>query len=155
MLEVDSPLRYRVQSFLQYGTGGSFWIIAILTLVFSVSTVAFEQRDKTIWQTMTKPVASWQYVLGKWLGVVGLNAVLLTVCASAVFLFTEYLRQQPARGEQSAFVTSTGALTLEKIPARLAVIGWQLLGTTAPVYIGRLPLRSVWVQFHCRCIKTR
>src|SRR5690606_30297147 len=52
-----------------------------------------------IWQTMTKPVAAWQYILGKWLGVVGLAAVLLAVCCSAIFLFTEHLRTQPARGE--------------------------------------------------------
>jgi hypothetical protein len=48
LMDPASPLRYRVQSFLQWGTGGAFWIIAILTLVFSVSTVAFEQRDKII-----------------------------------------------------------------------------------------------------------
>lgn len=99
LLNPATPLRYRVQSFLQYGTGGSFWIIAILVLFFSVASVAFEQRDRQIWQTMTKPVAAWQYILGKWLGVVGLAAVLLAVCCSAIFLFTEHLRTQPARGE--------------------------------------------------------
>jgi hypothetical protein len=98
-LSPETPLRYRVQSFLQYGTGGSFWIIAVLVLFFSAASVAFEQRDKQIWQTMTKPVASWQYILGKWLGVSALAAALLVVCSSGVFLFTEYLRQQPAVGE--------------------------------------------------------
>ncbi len=92
-------LRYRVQSFLQYSTGGSFWIIALLTVFFSAATVAFEQRDKIIWQTMTKPVAPWQYILGKWVGVVGLVGVLLVVSAAGVFLSTEYLRRQPAQGE--------------------------------------------------------
>ncbi|MFM9996748.1 MAG: ABC transporter permease [Phycisphaerales bacterium] len=101
-LNTTTPLRYRVQSFLQFGTGGSFWIIAILVLFFGVGTVAFEQRDRQIWQTMTKPVAAWQYVLGKWLGVAGLAAVLLIVSTSAIFLFTEYLRQQPAHGEDRA-----------------------------------------------------
>jgi len=107
-LEASSPLRYRVQTFLQYGTGGSFWIIAVLTLVFSASTVAFEQRNKTIWQTMTKPVASWQFLLGKWLGVIGLNAVLLAVCGSGVFLFTEHLRGQAAVGEREPYQTMGG-----------------------------------------------
>jgi ABC-type transport system involved in multi-copper enzyme maturation permease subunit len=106
VLDPTTPLRYRVQSFLQYGTGGSFWVIAVLTLFFSASSVAFEQRDRQIWQTMTKPVAAWQYVLGKWLGVVTLNAVLLAVCCAGVFLFTEYLRKQPAEGEEIRVVTS-------------------------------------------------
>lgn len=104
LLDPQTPLRYRVQSFLQYSTGGAFWIIALLTLLFGVSTVTLEQRNKIIWQTMTKPVAPWQYILGKWLGVVGLNAILLLVCASGVFLFTEFLRSNRAMGESAAYV---------------------------------------------------
>jgi ABC-type transport system involved in multi-copper enzyme maturation permease subunit len=107
------PLRYKVQNFLAYGTGGAFWLIAVLVLVFSVATVAFEQRDKTIWQTMTKPVAAWQYVLGKWLGVVALAGVLLAVSTSGVFLFTEYLRSQPAIGEKEAYVAEEGGSVSE------------------------------------------
>lgn len=103
LLDPAQPLRYRVQAFLQYASGTSFWTIAVLVLFFSVATVAFEQRDKVIWQTMTKPVAAWQYVLGKWVGVVGLAGVLLFVSASGVFLFTEYLRNQPAIGERVAY----------------------------------------------------
>jgi len=107
-------LRYRVQVFLQYGTGGAFWVIAILTLAFAASTVSFDQRDKTIWQTMTKPVAAWQYILGKWLGVVTLNAVLLCVCGAAVFQFTEYLRSMPASGEREAYEVKGGQLTEDR-----------------------------------------
>jgi ABC-type transport system involved in multi-copper enzyme maturation permease subunit len=99
LLDENTPLRYRVQSFLQWGTGGSFWLLALLTLFFAAGSVAFEQRDKQIWQTMTKPVAAWKYVLGKWVGVMALNAVLLAVSLSGVFMFTEYLRRQPAEGE--------------------------------------------------------
>lgn len=106
LLTADQPLRYRVQSFLQYGTGGTYALISILVVCFSVATVAFDQRDKTIWQTITKPVSPWQYVLGKWLGVATLSAVLLAVSGAGVFLFVEYLRAQPALGEESAWVTS-------------------------------------------------
>jgi hypothetical protein len=107
-LDPEQPLRYRVQSFLSFSTGLSFWTIAILVLLFSVATVAFEQRDKIIWQTMTKPVSTWSYVLGKWLGVSALSAVLLAVCASGIFLFVEYLRGQPALGEREAYVALAG-----------------------------------------------
>jgi hypothetical protein len=107
LLNDDQPLRYRVQAFLQYATGGAFWLTAILVLFFSVATVAFEQRDKIIWQTATKPVAAWQFLLGKWLGVVSLAAVLLAVSSTGVFLFTEYLRGQPALGESAPFVSAS------------------------------------------------
>lgn len=105
LLDPETPLRYRVQSLLQWGLGGTFFIISVLTVVFSVATVAFEQRDKVIWQTMTKPVRPWEYVLGKWLGVTILAGVLLTVSATGLYLFAQYVRQQPALGESSAYVT--------------------------------------------------
>ncbi len=105
LLDDTQPLRYRVQSFLQYATGGIFWLIALLIILFSVATVTFDQRDRTIWQTMTKPVSPFSYVLGKWLGLAVLSAVLLSVCGAGVFLFTGYLRSQPALGERSAFVS--------------------------------------------------
>lgn len=108
VLDGAQPLRYRVQSFLQYATGISFWIIALLVVTFSVATVAFEQRDKIIQQTMTKPVAAWEYIVGKWLGVVVLAAILLGVSASGVFLFTEHLRRLPAIGEVAPYVSSMG-----------------------------------------------
>lgn len=108
LLDSAEFLRYRVQSFLQYGIGGTFWLIGLLVLLFSVATVAFDQRDKTIWQTMTKPVSPAQYVLGKWLGVSLLAAVLLSVCGSGVYLFTEYLRNQPAANEVQAYVAQEG-----------------------------------------------
>ncbi len=103
-LNPDTPLRYRVQSFLQYGSSVSYWLIGFLVVFLAVGTVAFEQRDRVIWQTMTKPVATWRYILGKWVGVMGVAAVLFGVSMSGVFLFTEYLRQQPAQGEFEAYV---------------------------------------------------
>ncbi|MBS0186735.1 MAG: hypothetical protein JSS51_01625 [Planctomycetes bacterium] len=130
LLDENQALRYRVQSFLQYGTGMSYSLIAVLTVLFAVYTVATEQRDRVIWQTVTKPVAAWQYVLGKWLGVVSLSAVLLTVTGCAVFMFTEYLRSTPAQGENRAFVTKDGSvmtadrriLETQILTARVAVI---------------------------------
>lgn len=131
-LDADQPLRYRVQSFMSFSTGLSFWTIAVLTMLFAAATVAFDQRDKIIWQTVTKPVSAWKYILGKWLGVCALNAVLLAVCASGIFLFVEYLRDQPALGEQSAFVSQVGGpgdltedrwiLETQVLSARVAVL---------------------------------
>lgn len=129
LLDPSVPLRYRVQSFLQWGTGGSYWLIAMLTLLFGVGSVAFEQRDRQIWQTMTKPVSPAQFILGKWIGLIGLNAVLLAVCCAGVFLFTEYLREQPAEGERSRQAAIVGdapsedrrILESQVLQARLAI----------------------------------
>lgn len=129
-LSEESPLRYRVQSFLQYGTAGSFWMIAILTLLFACASMAYEQREKVIWQTMTKPVAAWQYVLGKWLGLVTLGSVLLAVSASSVFLFTEDLRGRRAIGEISPYVAADNRLVSED----RYVLETQILASRVRVY---------------------
>jgi hypothetical protein len=117
LLKEDQPLRYRVQNWLQYGTGFSYAVLALLTLFFSTATVSFEQRDRMIWQTMVKPVRAWQYLTGKWVGVVALNAVLLSVTAGGVYLFTEYLRRQPAQGEMAYLVKDNGEFTRGRVDA--------------------------------------
>ncbi len=108
LLNDNESLRYRVQSFLQYSTGFTYMFVGMLVVFFGAATVTYEQREKVIWQTMTKPVAAWQYLLGKWLGVVLIAGVLLCVSAIGVFQFTEYLRNQPAKGEVAAFVPIDG-----------------------------------------------
>jgi len=113
MLEVDQPLRYRVQGFLQWSTSFSFWLIALLVVFFSAATVSYEQREKVIWQTMTKPVAAWQYIIGKWLGVVLLSGALLTISGLGIFQFTEYLRSQTALGEVAPYQASEGRIMTE------------------------------------------
>ena len=46
-----------------------------MTLFLSCATVAFEIRERQIWQLMTKPVHRINYLLGKWVGVATLNVI--------------------------------------------------------------------------------
>jgi len=147
LLEPNTPLRYRVQSFMQYGSTGSFWITAILVLFLSAATVSFEQRDKIIWQTMTKPVRSWQYLLGKWTGVVGLAAVLLGVSCTGVFLFTEYLRRtQTAIDETAPYVSAKGPGTISEdrlVLETQVMVGRKLMRPVLPADLGDTIDRTV------------
>lgn len=140
LLEPNTPLRYRVQSFMQYGATGSFWVTAVLVLFLSAATVAFEQRDKVIWQTMTKPVRAWQYILGKWLGVVGLAAVLLGVSCTGVFLFTEYLRRtQVAVDETAPYVSAKGPGTISEdrlVLETQVMVGRKVVRPVLPADLG-------------------
>lgn len=124
VLEPSSPLRYQVQSFLQYGTGLPYLLTALLVLTLSCATVTFEQRGRVLWQTMTKPVRAWEYVLGKWVGVCCVSAALLGVTSAGVFFFTQYLRNRPANGEAVAYVPLPGQSN--PTPDRLA-IEYQIL----------------------------
>jgi ABC-type transport system involved in multi-copper enzyme maturation permease subunit len=140
---VGEQLRYRVQTFLSFAMGGSFWTIAILVVLFSVATVSFEQRDRVIWQTMTKPVASWQYILGKWMGVAALAAILLAVSGAGVFLFTEHLRSQPADGERQDRASSVegGGISKDR-----QILETQILSARRTKYPEPRPLDEVALQ---------
>lgn len=110
LLHDDLSLTYKVQNFLSYGTRVAFWMIGSLTVVFGVTTITNEQRDKVIWQTMTKPVRAWQYIAGKWIGLVSLGAILLVVCGTSIFLFTERLRTEVANGESEPYISAEGGI---------------------------------------------
>lgn len=116
VLNEAQPLRYRVQQWMQYGIGFAYLLMSMMTVFLSVATVTTEQREKIIWQTMTKPTAPWQYILGKWVGVMSVNAALLAVSAAGVYMFTEYLRHQPAEGEVAYMVRADGqqGMTLDR-----------------------------------------
>lgn len=123
VLDAAQPLRYRVQSFLQYAIGGTFWMLAVLTLVFGVTTLTSEQRTRVIWQTVTKPVSAWKYLLGKWIGICVVQFVLLAVCATAIFGFVEYLRAQPAIGERVAYQpTASGSMSEDRLMLETQVL---------------------------------
>lgn len=96
-IDADAPLRYQVQTFIARSTGLLFVMAACLTIFLSCASVAFEIRDKQIWQLMTKPVARLQYLTGKWLGVVTLNVILLSVGGVSIFVYVQYLRTRPAQ----------------------------------------------------------
>ena len=114
MLDESQPLRYRIQTFLQWGTGGAFVILAFLTIFLAISTVAFEQRDRQIWQVITKPVSRGSYLFGKWIGVMSLDFILLCVVGSAVFMFTQYMRTQPAQDDFDRYAVEQVVLTARK-----------------------------------------
>lgn len=94
MLDPESPLRHRVQTFLSRSLGTTFTIAAFLTVFLGCATIAFEIRDRQIWQVLTKPVSKIGYLFGKWLGVVSLNFAILTVAGISVFFYLQYLRTE-------------------------------------------------------------
>ncbi len=104
LLDPESPLRHRVQTLLSRSLGTTFIIAAFLTVFLGSATVAFEIRDRQIWQVLTKPVSKFGYLFGKWLGIVSLNFAILTIAGLSVFLYMQYLRTTPvADGLQGEF----------------------------------------------------
>jgi len=110
-LDPTEALRYRIQTFLSYGTGTSYGMLAVMTLFLSTATVAFDQRDKTIFQIVSKPVSRLEYIIGKWIGVMGLNAILILIVSGSIFWFVQYMRVLPAENSFDRLAVSEQVLT--------------------------------------------
>jgi hypothetical protein len=81
----DGTLKGRVQSFISYGLGLTSLLLSILTIVVSCYTLSADIKHKRIYGVVTKPVRRYQVVLGKVLGVVVLDLLLLSVFATIIY----------------------------------------------------------------------
>jgi len=87
----DSSLTGAVQSFMSYGLSATGVLLGLLT-VFLSRSLANELVRRQILLVMTKPVPRWQYILGKWLGMTVLNAVLLTGVGLTIYGMVHYIK---------------------------------------------------------------
>ena len=116
-IDPSEPLRYQVQNFLSDSMTLVYVLAACMTLMLACASVAFEIRDRQIWQLMTKPMGRLEYLLGKWLGLLLLNVILLGIGGVSIFSFTEYLRTRPTADPLDAI-----AVTDEVLTARVGVL---------------------------------
>ncbi len=117
-LDSASPLRHQLQTMLSRSLGITFAISACLTVLLACATVAFEIRDRQVWHVMTKPVHKLGYLLGKWLGIVSLNATILCIAGLSIFIYIQYLRAQPVasgmQGELDRLAVEEEVLTARR-----------------------------------------
>jgi hypothetical protein len=73
------------QIILTYTLSAVTGLLGISTLWLSCGTLARDIEECQIQVVATKPIARWQIWLGKWLGIVLLNAVLLALSGACIF----------------------------------------------------------------------
>lgn len=147
-LDEATPLRFRVQTFISRSMGTTYYLAACMTLVLACASVAFEIRDRQIWQIVTKPVGRLNYLLGKWLGIVTVNAVIMAIAAVSIFSYIQYQRQLPVAaglaGQEDAQQVREAVLTARvgRHPAYERLDPGQLR-TRIEEHIGRDPELSM------------
>lgn len=83
LLDDSERLEYRVQFLINWSLGGSGFLISVLTILAACATVTGDIDSSRIHMTLVKPLARWQYLLGKWVGI-SLVALLLVLVSGAV-----------------------------------------------------------------------
>jgi hypothetical protein len=86
--EGDGTIKGRVQMFMSYSMGFSAFVLSLLTIFFACRSLSVEISSRQIYSIVTKPIPRWQIVVGKWVGVMTLNAVLLSAAGLATYIGT-------------------------------------------------------------------
>ncbi len=97
----DGTLTGEVRVLLSYTLGAVGVILAMATLWAGCAAVSLEVQQRQIQMILAKPVSRLEVWLGKWLGLMALNAALLLLCGVAVYgLLRWRTRTNEQRAEQ-------------------------------------------------------
>lgn len=92
----DGTLAGRIRTCMNYSLGLTGVLLSIVTIFSTVSVVTEDIRRKFVMVLAVKPLARYQYMIGRWLGVVMLNAVLLAIAGLSTYVLLQHLRTLPA-----------------------------------------------------------
>lgn len=87
ILDPNAQIAYRVQSFLTYSLTATALLLSIITVFLACASISDEIEDRRIHTVLVKPVRRSAYLIGKLLGIMLLNLLLLTVTGTAIFAF--------------------------------------------------------------------
>lgn len=111
----DGTLTGKLQTFSSYGLSLISLLLSFLTITIACYSLSHEIKDKQIFSVITKPVARFQIVLGKFLGVVLFDVVMLFIFAAIIYAltlaiprFTKAPAEQIEQANQTFFTAREG-----------------------------------------------
>jgi|SRR5438477_795106 len=90
LIKDDGTARGFTQILLTYTLSIITTLLGFSTLWLACGTLARDIEEAQMQMVAVKPIARWQIWLGKWLGLVGLNAALLLVAGGSVFVLLKW-----------------------------------------------------------------
>ncbi|MBA4149144.1 MAG: ABC transporter permease [Verrucomicrobia bacterium] len=101
VIKDDGTARGFTQILLTYTLGTITALLGFATLWLSCGILARDIEEAQMQMVVTKPIARWQIWIGKWLGIISLNAVLLLIAGSGVYFLMQWRAQKLPEGEQA------------------------------------------------------
>jgi hypothetical protein len=90
LIKHDGTAEGFAQILITYTLGAVTALLGICTLWLACGTLARDIEECQLQLVLAKPIARWQVWLGKWLGLVSLNAVLLAVAGGSIYGLIEW-----------------------------------------------------------------
>lgn len=101
MLKDDQTARGFIQIMLTYTLGVVTVLLGMATLWISCGTLARDVDDCSMQLVAVKPIARWEVWLGKWLGIMAVNALLLALSGTCVYGLIMWRSRQLAPEQQA------------------------------------------------------
>lgn len=98
----DGTLLGKLQTFSSYGLSLVGILLCILTIAISTFTLSDEMKRRQIFLVVTKPVRRWQILVGKFLGIVIVDVVLLGLFSGLIFGLTMFMPRFVAASPEDA-----------------------------------------------------
>ena len=89
LIKDDGTARGFAQILLTYTLSAITAFLGIATLWLACGTMARDIEEAQIQMVAVKPIARWEIWIGKWLGIISLNAVLLAIAGTSVFVLMQ------------------------------------------------------------------
>jgi ABC-type transport system involved in multi-copper enzyme maturation permease subunit len=101
LLKDDGTARGFTQILLTYTLSVITGLLGLSTLWLSCGTLARDIEECQMQVVAVKPIARWQIWLGKWLGIVSLNAALLAISGAGVYALLQWRAHRLPPAEQA------------------------------------------------------
>ena len=101
VIQDDGTAEGFVQIILTYTLAAIMTLLGFATLWLACGTLAGDVADAQIQMVVVKPIARWQIWLGKWFGILLLDAILLAISTTAVFVLLQWRAGKLPPAEQA------------------------------------------------------
>jgi hypothetical protein len=123
LIKDDGTARGFTQILLTYTLSAITALLGISTLWLSCGTLARDIEECQMQVVATKPIARWQIWIGKWLGIISLNAVLLILSGVCVYGLLQWRATKLPADEQKVLrdevLVARGSAKPESIQAEI------------------------------------
>src|SRR5476649_1261200 len=100
VIKDDGTARGFTQIILTYTLSAITVLLGLSTLWLSCGTLARDIEECQIQVVATKPIGRWQIWLGKWIGIVSLNAALLAISGACIYGLLQWRATKLPEAEQ-------------------------------------------------------
>jgi len=115
-LDHSERLHYRVQFLLSWSLGVTGVILSLLTIVLACGSICGDIDSGRIHMTLVKPLQRWEYLVGKWLGIVLFDLLMVVLVGAGTATFVRLLAGTEATDPQDR-----AAVTEQVLTARIAL----------------------------------